>query len=130
MKDPFKHTGRTQHHNLLIHSEENVVHKAASRGLHHTDPQPLHPAAQSTEFCLLWSGWLLKSSRGSVRMNLMSHSRIICESLFESESQNGRPLQTRSGFGSLVGNEAYFPVLSAAITYKPDSPCPDLKGTD
>lgn len=28
-----------------------------------------------------------KSSRGSVQMNLMSHSRIICESLFESESQ-------------------------------------------
>ena len=63
-----------------------------------------------------------KQSGVGIRMNLMSHSKIICESLFESESQSGRPLQTQSGFGSLVSNEAYFPVFSAAITYKPDPP--------
>lgn len=44
---PWDKKDRTQHHYLLIHSEEYVSPTTTSRGLHHTNPQPLHPAAHS-----------------------------------------------------------------------------------
>lgn len=98
------------HHDLLIHCEEKVFP--------HSDQQrapPHKPSASASRGTFTFSGaegGFKKHSR-SVQMNFMSHWRIICESLVVSVSQ--RLPQTHPGFGSLVGNEAYFPEFSAAI---------------
>lgn len=54
-----------------------IFHRTNSRGHH----------SRNTRIWLLWSCGMPESSPRVVRMNLMSHSWIACESLFESESQ-------------------------------------------
>lgn len=116
---------RTLQHYLLIHSKNMFSTQTPAGG---STTLTLCLFTQRPIY-LLWGCRRLNSSRGSVWMDLMSHSRIICDSLFESESQGGWPLQTRRAFGRLVSNEAYFPrILGCRHNLQTRIPhCPDLK---